>query len=69
MNWRFLAGLVLGFLIGFTCRKFAIPAPAPPVLEGALLVVMMTVGYTVADRYLSRKQAKTLADCGGPSGH
>ena len=38
MNWKFVAGLLLGFGIGFGCRAFGVPVPAPPVLVGALLV-------------------------------
>jgi XapX domain-containing protein len=40
-----LIGLVLGLVIGIACRWFDIPAPAPPRLVGALLVVAMTAGY------------------------
>lgn len=48
---KLLIGLVLAFGIGAACRWFDIPAPAPPALQGALLVVAMTSGYMVADRY------------------
>jgi len=60
-------GLALAFAIGFACRAFGIPSPAPPVIVGALLVVMMTVGYMLVDRALARP-AKHAIDCGGPSG-
>jgi len=69
MNWRFAAGLLLGFGIGFACRAFGIPVPAPPVLVGALLVVAMTAGYQLGDRHLARRAARHARDCGGPSGH
>ena len=46
------AALLLAFLIGAACRVFDIPVPSPPKLIGAVLVVAMTVGYTVADLYL-----------------
>lgn len=69
MNPRFLAGVLLGFAIGFGCRAFGVPVPAPPVLVGALLVVAMTCGYVLADRYSSRRRARYMPDCGGPSGH
>ena len=36
-------GLVLAFAVGFACRAFGIPSPAPPVILGALLVMAMTV--------------------------
>jgi XapX domain-containing protein len=60
-------GLLLAFAIGFACRAFGIPSPAPPVLVGALLVVAMTTGYLVVDRLMTR-QAVHAIDCGGPSG-
>lgn len=62
-----LVGLVLAFAIGFACRAFGIPSPAPPVLVGALLVVAMTTGYLVVDRLMAH-QALHAIDCGGPSG-
>lgn len=68
MNLKFLIGVLLGFGIGFGCWLLDIPSPAPPVLVGALLVVAMTCGYQLADRYLARRQAASLADCGGPIG-
>jgi XapX domain-containing protein len=40
-----LIGLVLAFGIGAACRWFDIPAPAPPRVVGALLVVAMTLGF------------------------
>jgi XapX domain-containing protein len=62
--------LVVGYLIGVSCRYFDIPVPSPPVLPDALLVVAMTLGYTSTDRLLSRKDrvATTKHHCGGPSG-
>lgn len=44
-----ILGLVLGFLIGFGCRWFDLPLPAPPRIVGALLVVFMTLGFLGAD--------------------
>jgi XapX domain-containing protein len=46
-----VVGLVLAFSLGFACRGFGIPSPAPPSILGALLVMAMTVGYIVVDRY------------------
>jgi XapX domain-containing protein len=40
-----LMGIALGLLIGFICRWFDLPLPAPPKLVGALLVVAMTLGF------------------------
>jgi XapX domain-containing protein len=48
-----LVGLILGFLIGVSCRWFDLPLPAPPRLVGALLVVFMTLGYLGADLALA----------------
>jgi XapX domain-containing protein len=62
-----LLGLTLAFAIGFACRAFGIPSPAPPVLVGALLVVAMTTGYLIVDRLMVRP-AIHAAECGGPSG-
>ncbi len=38
-------GIALGLVIGFVCRYFDLPLPAPPKLVGALLVVAMTLGF------------------------
>lgn len=61
-------GLLLCLLIGVGCRLAGIPLPAPPVLVGALLVVAMTLGYVVVDRWIATHPAKHKGDCGGPSG-
>ena len=63
-----IIGLVIGFAIGGACRAFGVPLPAPPVLVGALLVVAMTAGYSLADRYLCSRESTTEDLCGGPSG-
>lgn len=60
-------GLALAFAIGFACRAFGIPSPAPPVIVGALLVVAMTIGYLLVDRVVTRP-ARHAIDCGGPAG-
>jgi XapX domain-containing protein len=44
-------GLLLAFAIGFSCRAFGIPSPAPPVILGAVLAMAMTVGYCAVDRW------------------
>ena len=67
MNVKSVLGLVLAFAIGFACRAFDIPSPAPPIIVGALLVVAMTIGYLLVDRALTQP-AKRSIDCGGPSG-
>ncbi len=45
-------GLLIAFMVGAACRYFDIPAPAPPALTGALLVVCMSLGYITVDRWL-----------------
>uniref|UniRef100_UPI0010F95208 XapX domain-containing protein n=1 Tax=Parerythrobacter lutipelagi TaxID=1964208 RepID=UPI0010F95208 len=42
-------GLLLAFVIGYGCRWFGLPLPAPPKLLGALLVITMTVGFLAAE--------------------
>jgi len=64
---RSLLGLALAFAIGFACRAFAIPSPAPPAIVGALLVVAMTTGYVIVDRLMTRP-ARHAVNCAGPRG-
>ncbi len=47
-------GLLLGLLIGASCRWFDLPLPAPPKLVGALLVVFMTIGFLSTDFLLGQ---------------
>lgn len=61
-------GLLLGVTIGALCRWIGIPSPAPPVLSGALLVVAMTLGYIVTDRWFAKREARHRHLCGGPDG-
>ena len=49
-----LVGLLLGFVIGVSCRWFDLPLPAPRRLVGALLVVAMTLGFLGADLALAQ---------------
>ncbi|HXD05216.1 MAG TPA: DUF1427 family protein [Burkholderiaceae bacterium] len=51
-------GLALGFAIGVACRILDIPSPAPSMLSGALLVMAMTIGYVVTDRWLELNAAR-----------
>ena len=64
---KIMFGFILALLIGVICRLTGIPVPAPPVIVGALLVLAMTMGYLLADRY-ARRPAKLTKYCGGPSG-
>ena len=68
MNWKPLAGIMLGFCIGFGCRTLGIPSPAPPALVGSLLVIAMTTGYVVTDTLLGKRRARHLYRHGGPTG-
>src|SRR5947208_1177285 len=49
-------GIFVGLLIGAGCRWFGVPSPAPPQLIGALLVMSMTVGYLLTDKWLTPEQ-------------
>lgn len=61
-------GLLLGLAIGVLCRLANVPLPAPPVLVGALLVLAMTLGYVLTDRFAAHRAATTRHLCGGPTG-
>ena len=65
---KILIGIAVGFAIGFACRLLGIPSPAPPAIEGALLVLAMTGGYLAVDRWLAQRAATTRHLCGGPDG-
>ena len=58
---KIIAGIVLGFAIGASCRWLDIPVPAPPKLVGALLVVSLTLGYVLTDHFLARRAAEPPA--------
>jgi XapX domain-containing protein len=62
-----LIGILVAFTLGFGCRAFNIPSPAPPLILGALLVMTMTIGYIIIDKWLTTP-AKHTPDFGGPSG-
>lgn len=52
---KLVIGILLALAIGALCRFFDLPAPAPPKLLGACLVAAMTLGYVLADHYLSQR--------------
>jgi XapX domain-containing protein len=54
-------GFFLGFLFGAICRWFDVPAPSPPKLFGALLVVSVTLGNVGADRMMSNANTHTAS--------
>ena len=68
MNHKTLIGFVLAFAIGAVCRVTGVPLPAPPALIGTLLVVAMTTGYVLTDRFAARRAATQEQHCGGPTG-
>jgi len=45
--------MLLGIAIGFICRFFDLPLPAPPKLMGALLVIAMTLGFVSGQHIIS----------------
>jgi XapX domain-containing protein len=61
-------GFVLAIAIGVGCRVAGVPLPSPPVLIGALLVVAMSTGYTLMDRFARHREATNRIHCGGPTG-
>jgi XapX domain-containing protein len=65
---KVVLGLLLALAIGVGCRFASIPLPAPPVFIGALLVLAMTFGYVVTDRFAAHREAKSKPLCGDPSG-
>jgi XapX domain-containing protein len=50
-------GVVLAFLVGAGCRWFDLPAPSPPTLLGACLVVSVTLGYVTVDQWIKSRAA------------
>ena len=65
---KVLIGFILCFLIGVACRLSNIPLPAPPALVGALLVVAMTIGYSLTDKFAQHRQAQNKKYCAGSDG-
>jgi XapX domain-containing protein len=66
-------GCLVAICIGSACRWYDIPLPSPTRLQGALLVVAMTLGYFGTDMFMARVRpakgpATTAPLCGGPSG-
>lgn len=59
---------VLGIAIGAACRALDIPSPAPTAINGALLVVAMTAGYVLVDKYLGARESASGEYCAGPDG-
>ncbi len=51
---KIVAAFLLALSIGAGSRWARIPSLAPQAVVGALLVVAMSVGYVLADRYLAK---------------
>ena len=68
MNVRVPIGFILAFVIGVVCRLAELPLPAPPAIIGASLVVAMTTGFILVDRFMSHRPHTQLHICGGPTG-
>lgn len=64
MSGRWALAAVIAFGVGFGCRWFSVPTPAPTMLSGALLVVAMTLGAMAADRLLTPRDAVGVAAAG-----
>lgn len=45
-----LLGLAMAVCLGIGCRLLDLPLPAPPKMQGALLVLAMTLGFIAGDR-------------------
>jgi XapX domain-containing protein len=65
-------GCAISLAIGAMCR-WVDPLPSPPKIQGALLVVAMTLGYLATDWVIAREipsrgPATTQSLCGGPTG-
>ena len=62
MQLRLVFGFILAFLIGVGCRLLEIPLPAPTALLGAVIVLALTSGYLVTDKYLSATTSAVNSD-------
>ena len=67
-RFKIALGLLLGLVIGALCKVLGIPSPAPSAIPGALLVIAMTLGYTIADWWLCTDVAQHRDNCAGPDG-
>jgi XapX domain-containing protein len=65
---KIAVSIILGLLIGGSCRWFAVPVPAPPTLIGALLVLSITVGYVAVDYFIPAPPQQNGTISGGPAG-
>lgn len=47
-------GIIVALVIGALVRFLRLPIPSPPTIYGALMVLGLTLGYLIMDRFLSR---------------
>ena len=64
---KFVIGLLVSFLVGAGCRYFELPAPAPPMLQGAMLVVAMTLGFVLTDKAINNSAPAAPAAAVAPA--
>jgi XapX domain-containing protein len=57
-----VVGIVLGMAIGAGCRLYDIPLPAPVRFIGACVLMMMTLGFVVADHCIPKGETMTRLD-------
>jgi XapX domain-containing protein len=65
---KIILGLLLAVGVGIVCCLVGLPLPAPLALTGALLVLAMSAGYELVDRFASHREATQRENCGGSDG-
>jgi XapX domain-containing protein len=65
---KIVVGLLLALGVGVVCRLVGLPLPAPLALTGAALVLAMSAGYELVDRFASHRKATQRENCGGSDG-
>lgn len=56
MMTKSIIGILMALSIGFCCKIFDIPMPAPPSLLGASFILATTTGFLLTEKYLARKK-------------
>jgi XapX domain-containing protein len=49
---KLIIGIIIALIIGAACRYFKLPVPAPPTIYGVLLILAITLGYIITDKFL-----------------
>jgi len=47
---KLFSGFLFAFSLGFFCRAYSIPIPAPPTFIGCALIFTITLGYTLGGK-------------------